>query len=300
LIHIQHEAVYRKDVRSSWRLRAKRVRARCGSVRARALISVLELKIMAAKNIDPKLYLALKDALCALEYDDWIGLGILTGERDWIEDHPRLLRSRHFGDDDYGACVFSFLDHALSDQKTLGTLLQYPEVDQWLKQHKPELYTRFVRPLAEVSLGLNVDRYLERLHLAVERRDSPMVIGTAKEMLEALFKGVLDRHGEMSASQDILELWKQVRAKLDLSVEGVNSNKQGAEPLRRLLAGLSSIVHSVCELRNLYGTGHGRGNEAPELDFSTTLLVADSATALARYLDSRYQALKFDSVEVPF
>lgn len=39
----------------------------------------------------------------------WQELGLLTGHSDVINDHPRLLRSLSFGDDDYGGNILSVL-----------------------------------------------------------------------------------------------------------------------------------------------------------------------------------------------
>ena len=40
---------------------------------------------------------------------DWLELGYILGTSDIINDHPRLLRSLSFGDDDYEASVLQVL-----------------------------------------------------------------------------------------------------------------------------------------------------------------------------------------------
>jgi hypothetical protein len=40
---------------------------------------------------------------------DWAELGFETGHSNIINEHPRLLRSLFFGDDDYEACVLNFI-----------------------------------------------------------------------------------------------------------------------------------------------------------------------------------------------
>jgi hypothetical protein len=45
---------------------------------------------------------------------------------------------------------------------------------------------------------------------------------------------------------------------LDLSIEDLAEAKKGADSIRKVLAGLGQIVSGTAELRNLYGTGHGR------------------------------------------
>ena len=51
------------------------------------------------------------------------------------------------------------------------------------------------------------------------------------------------------------------------------------------------IVVCVNELRNLYGTGHGKSN-APGLDEASISLVVNGGIAVAVYLMDRYKAFK--------
>jgi hypothetical protein len=82
-----------------------------------------------------KAILALQRAIKAT-FDDsrWHELGYLVGKHDVIADHERLLRSLHWGDDDYGSCVFAVLPDLLGHdlpwlnwhtlRRTHATLLQ--------------------------------------------------------------------------------------------------------------------------------------------------------------------------------
>ncbi len=54
----------------------------------------------------------------------WRNIGILTNEHQYIDDHPRLLRSLSFGDDDYEACAIQALMHIVNNQKNGMTILE--------------------------------------------------------------------------------------------------------------------------------------------------------------------------------
>lgn len=62
------------------------------------------------------LVLALIEAVQATvrEADRWLKLGFATGTRAWIADHPRLLQSLHYGDDDYDGHVVTALEYILA------------------------------------------------------------------------------------------------------------------------------------------------------------------------------------------
>lgn len=87
------------------------------------------------------------------------------------------------------------------------------------------------------------------------------------------------------------KLLKRAQAALGLDPKDVDEGEPGADSFRRLLGSLAQVVVSVTELRNLYGTGHGK-SQAPGLDPAAAQLVEGAGTALAAYLMQRYNDLK--------
>ena len=61
------------------------------------------------------------------------------------------------------------------------------------------------------------------------------------------------------------ELLKQVQKVLELAPDEVDGSKKGAEVIKRVLSNLGSIAIGVAELRNLYGSGHGKGQNLKSL-----------------------------------
>ncbi len=101
-------------------------------------------------------------------------------------------------------------------------------------------------------------QYCERMQAGVVE-DPPAAIGAAKELLEAVFKHVLREHGTtLTGKEKMPELSKGALSALDLTAKGVPNSAKGAASARKVLGSLSASVQGLVELRNLYGTGHGR------------------------------------------
>jgi hypothetical protein len=133
-----------------------------------------------------------------------------------------------------------------------------------------------------------VDRTSLRDHIRrIEQNvdaDPAQAIGSAKELVETVAKHVLVQYGEDPEQHDNLpQLVKHAMKLLDLSLENLPQAKKGAESIRQILAGLGQIVGGTAELRNLYGTGHGRTHSAGLQPRHARLVVGGAAT-LARFL----------------
>jgi Abortive infection C-terminus len=118
-----------------------------------------------------------------------------------------------------------------------------------------------LKALAEPPSG--VDRatladHLRRIQQSVDS-DPAQAIGSAKELVESVAKSVLASFGQDNDKDETLpQLVKRAMKSLDLSIEDLPEAKKGADSIRKVLAGLGQIVSGTAELRNLYGTGHGR------------------------------------------
>jgi hypothetical protein len=59
---------------------------------------------------------------------------------------------------------------------------------------------------------------------------------------------------------------------------------KGVEVIRRLLGQLGALAQSLGEIRNLYGTGHGKGGSAKGLSPRHARLAVGAAAALVSFL----------------
>lgn len=90
--------------------------------------------------------------------------------------------------------------------------------------------------------------------------DPALAIGSAKELLETVLRTILGEYGAQPAG-DIHDLLKRVQKKLKLDPSSADG-QPGAETIRRTLSNLGQVVVGVAEVRNLFGTGHGRSRAA--------------------------------------
>jgi hypothetical protein len=240
-----------------------------------------------------KAILALQRAIKAT-FDDgrWQELGYLVGKHDVVVGHGRLLRSLHWGDDDYGGCIFDVLPGLLgADFQNLRTVEEFVGLREWLKQKEPKLYAELydddvpepvvslehVEKAAGIHDVLELNRHAARIRHGIAE-DPAQAIGSAKELLETVLKTVIGDHGQKSR-EDIPELLKKAQAQLDLDPKSAS----GSETLRRTLSNLGQVVHGVAELRSLYGTGHGR-SKSRELEVAHARLVVNAAITIATFL----------------
>ena len=241
-----------------------------------------------------KAILALKRAIVAT-FDDgkWRELGYLTDSIEMISGHPRLLRSLNWGDEDYEGHVITVLPRILgNDEQNLNIVEEFVGLDSWLQQNDPTLYaelydTHEVIPLEQVEEAatrldiVELNRHAARIRHGI-RDDPEQAIGSAKELLETVLKSVLGVEGE-SSTHDIPALLRQAQRELDLNPRAVGEDIPGRRTIRRTLSNLGQIVVGVAEVRNLYGTGHGR-LRSRELEVAHARLVVNAAITIATFL----------------
>jgi len=244
--------------------------------------------------------LALKRAIEAtFTKSEWIELGYATNTIDHIEGHPRLLRSLHFRDEDYGSCIFGVLTYMIdAADVNLELIANVVKIPSCIQENDPVAYAEiFGGPLplvttlsaASASLGFPVEAHIRRIRDALPD-DPELAVGQTKELLESVFKIVLGETGPEIGADDMPKLLKRTQAKLGLDPKDVDGSAPGSQSFRRLLAALAQIVVSTSELRNLYGTGHGKG-DTPQLDRAAAHLIVGAGATLAAYLIERHRAL---------
>ncbi len=125
---------------------------------------------------------------------------------------------------------------------------------------------------------------IRRIEQAVDS-DPPLAIGTAKELIETCCRTILTERGKpIVGTPDIPELTKQTLRELNLLPEGVPERAKGSETIRRLLSNLATIGQGLAELRNLYGTGHGKDGVTQPIKPRHAKLAIGAASTLARFL----------------
>lgn len=125
---------------------------------------------------------------------------------------------------------------------------------------------------------------IRRMEAAVED-DPSLAIGTAKELFETCCKTILAERGKtIPGSPDIPALSKETFKTLQLVADGIPDSARGAEVIKRLLNNLGTVGIGIAELRNLYGTGHGKSATASGLSPRHAKLAVGAVATLTTFL----------------
>lgn len=82
-----------------------------------------------------KIAVITKYAVDTFSHTDWVALGQITGSLKKITDHPRLLRSLGFDDDDYPFCVAEVVSAIFeSDNSLIDEVVDHYDIDLWYQQ----------------------------------------------------------------------------------------------------------------------------------------------------------------------
>lgn len=113
-------------------------------------------------------------------------------------------------------------------------------------------------------------------------KDTDLAIGTAKELLETTCKSILQQRGETIKSEWTLsQLLNATKDILDIKPKDVSDPEKGERSIKQILGGISSIVQGVTELRNNYGTGHGKSPEFKGLETKYAKLIVGVVSEVA-------------------
>lgn len=157
---------------------------------------------------------------------------------------------------------------------------------------------RIVDPGSDDSLDLDIPTTLDTGHLSVYldringsiEADPELAVGTTKELIEATLKSILRGLREQfdESKDDIPALLKKVQKALELAPDDVEPSRRGADTIKRVLSNLGAVAIGVAELRNLYGSGHGR-SQRRVVDARLSRLVVGSGGTLCRFLLETYE-----------
>jgi hypothetical protein len=135
-----------------------------------------------------------------------------------------------------------------------------------------------------------VSQQITRMEAAVNQ-DPELAIGTAKELVETCCKSILaEACVDYTKGDDLPKLVKSTVILLELTPNDIPDQAKAAETIKRLLSNLASITQGVAELRNHYGTGHGKLSANKGLEPRHAKLAVGAASTLAVFLAETHKA----------
>ena len=137
-----------------------------------------------------------------------------------------------------------------------------------------------------------ISQQITRMEASVNQ-DPELTIGTAKELLETCCKSILDECNiTYSNKDDLPQLVKNTVKQLQLTPADIPDQAKASENIKRLLSNLASITNGIAELRNHYGTGHGKSGGNKGLQPRHAKLSVGAASTLAVFLYETHQLKK--------
>lgn len=125
---------------------------------------------------------------------------------------------------------------------------------------------------------------ITRMEAAVEN-DPGLAIGTAKELVETVCKTILkERNIKLTGNENLPKFVKATAKELKLTPSDIADDAKASDSIKRLLSNLATITNGVAELRNSYGTGHGKEAKSRGLTSRHAKLAVGSASTLAIFL----------------
>jgi hypothetical protein len=147
-----------------------------------------------------------------------------------------------------------------------------------------QLHIEQAREAAQQLTGEYIQQQIRRMEESVDK-DPELAIGTAKEFLESFCGTILAERGvPVDKRLDLPALVRLTVGQLNVLPHGVSEVPHAEKTIKVLLNNLMSIGHQLAELRNAYGTGHGKTTEHVGLSKHHARLAVGAAAALAAFL----------------
>lgn len=149
----------------------------------------------------------------------------------------------------------------------------------------------------EIIKYLNTEYIKNKINLMNEAvaSDTDLAIGTAKELVETICKSILKRSSvEYDKDWNIARLLKETNNILDFTPKLAQKPEQAEKSLRQILGGISSVVQGISELRNAYGTGHGKEADFIGLESKYAKLIVGTTAEIAIF----YLATSSENIEL--
>ncbi len=118
-------------------------------------------------------------------------------------------------------------------------------------------------------------------------------IGKAKELIESCCKTILDEMNiAWNRNDDVPQLTNKVMDALDLLPSNVQPTDQGADAIKAVLGNLRAIPTKLAELRNPFGSGHGKSASFQGLEDRHAKLAVGSSITFVDFIWNTYEEMK--------
>ena len=244
------------------------------------------------ENKDRLIYALTLAIEAKFDASDWTKLAYEIDEVNAIERHNRLIRSLNWSDPDYTQNVIEVLKQIGRNPEKLVRIAEHIDLELWLSTRKSDLYNELYKDDVEPSHLLDenpldtdtfdITKQLRRIYSSLEE-DPELALGTTKEMVETVLKTILSDKVDNLDDLDMPPI-RAAQKHIKLIPDDVAEANKGNDTIKRTLSNLGQIVVGITELRNAYGTGHGKVKNESGLQAYHARLVVNAGVTLAKFL----------------
>ena len=147
----------------------------------------------------------------------------------------------------------------------------------------------------EIKNIFNADYVTQRINFMESLIESSPYdsIGAAKELVEIACKSIFElRKEEFDKNWDLSKLMKETTKLLKLTPDDISNEAKAARSIKQILGSLSAVVQGIAEVRNEYGSGHGKDSSFKGLQPRHAKLAVGAASTLAIYLYETHELRK--------
>lgn len=131
------------------------------------------------------------------------------------------------------------------------------------------------------------------LMLKMQEENPTEAIGKAKELVESCCKTILEANNvAVDRKWELSKLVSETTKLLKIMPEDISESIPMATTMKKLLGNLRAIAESLGELRNVYGSGHGKSAAYKGLQPRHARLAVGSSLTLVRFLWDSFQYRK--------
>ena len=138
----------------------------------------------------------------------------------------------------------------------------------------------------------NSDYISTQIDLMVKMQDKNPTdaIGKAKELIESCCKTILEKEECITDKDwDMPRLVDETFKLFSIMPKQISDEIKGAKSIKQVLGNLKAIAQGISELRNLYGSGHGKASTFTGLEPRHASLAVGSSITLVRFLWDSYE-----------
>jgi len=126
--------------------------------------------------------------------------------------------------------------------------------------------------------------------LRMQNENPTEAIGKSKEFIESCCKTILEKDGQMlDKDWNVNRLVKETMKFLQISADNLKDDTAETKAVKTILGSLGAIAGSIAELRNAYGSGHGKSANYKGLSSRHAKLTVGSSITLVNYLWETYE-----------